>query len=72
VSGPDPTQRGPVCTRGGPRPYPEARTIYIGVQYLSMGVWTYLLEVPQCQILWTRGGTGPDHVVGSGIVAGPE
>jgi hypothetical protein len=37
-----------------------------------MGVRTYLLEVPQCQILWTRGGTGPAHVVGSGIVAGPE
>jgi hypothetical protein len=24
MSGPDPTQRGPVCARGGPGPYPEA------------------------------------------------
>jgi hypothetical protein len=37
-----------------------------------MGVQTYLLEMPQCQILWTRGGTEPAHVVGSGIVAGLE
>jgi hypothetical protein len=35
-----------------------------------MGVRTYSLEVLQCQILWTRGGTGPAHVVGSSIVAG--
>jgi hypothetical protein len=25
-----------------------------------------------CHFLWTRGGTGPAHVVGSGAVAGPE
>jgi hypothetical protein len=25
-----------------------------------------------CHFLWTRGGTGPTHVVGSGAVAGPE
>jgi hypothetical protein len=29
--------RGPVCTRGSPVPYPEAHTVYTGVQYLSMG-----------------------------------
>jgi hypothetical protein len=29
--------RGPVCARGGPGPYLEARSIYIGVRHFPMG-----------------------------------
>jgi hypothetical protein len=41
VSGSDPTQRGPVCSRGGPGPYPEARIVYAGVRHSLMGVRTH-------------------------------
>jgi hypothetical protein len=33
--------RGPACTRGGPRPTLEVRTIYPGVRRSPMGVRTY-------------------------------
>jgi hypothetical protein len=33
--------RGPVRTRGGPRPNLEVRTVYPGVRYFPMGVQTY-------------------------------
>jgi hypothetical protein len=29
--------RGPVCARGGPGPYPEARSVYTGVRHFPMG-----------------------------------
>jgi hypothetical protein len=41
VSGPDPTQRGPVCARGGPGPFPEVRYVYTGVRHPPMGVRTH-------------------------------
>jgi hypothetical protein len=48
VSGPDPpTERsrthpgGPVCTRGGHRPFPEVRYVYAGVRRFLMGVRTH-------------------------------
>jgi hypothetical protein len=41
VSVPDPTQRGPVCTRGGPGPCPEVRSAYVGVRHFPMGVQTH-------------------------------
>jgi hypothetical protein len=58
VSGPDPTQRGPVCARGGPGPYPEVRSAYIGVRHLSMGFG------PTVDTL--------EYIVFSGHVAAPE
>jgi hypothetical protein len=41
VSGPDPTQRGPVCIRGGLGPHLEVRSVYAGVQRFLMGVRTH-------------------------------
>jgi hypothetical protein len=41
VSGPDPTQRGPVRARGGPGPYLEVRSVYTGVRHFPMGVRTH-------------------------------
>jgi hypothetical protein len=41
VSGPDPTQRGPVRVRGGPGPYLEVRSVYTGVRHFPMGVRTH-------------------------------
>jgi hypothetical protein len=63
--------RDPVRTRGGPGPNLEARTIYTGVRYLSMGSGL-TGDASDCHFLWTRGGTGPTHVVGSGAVPSPE
>jgi hypothetical protein len=56
--------RGPVCTRRGPGPYPEAQTIYTGVRHLRMGSGPDG-DALECAVLWTRGGTGPAQVVGS-------
>jgi hypothetical protein len=50
VGGPDPIRggggfgshsRGPVRTRGGPRPNLEVRTVYPGVRHFPMGVQTH-------------------------------
>jgi hypothetical protein len=49
VGGPDPIRgggsgshsRGPVCTRGGPGPNLEVRTVYPGVRHFPMGVRTH-------------------------------
>jgi hypothetical protein len=56
--------RGPVCARGGPGPYPEARSVYTGVRHLRMGSGP-TGDAPECAALRTRGGTGPAQVVGS-------
>jgi hypothetical protein len=66
VSGPDPTQRGPVCTRGGPGPCPEVRSVYTGVRHFPMGVRTHCWYLGVYRLLWPRGSPGSVHVVGSG------
>jgi hypothetical protein len=60
VSGPDPTQRGPVRARGGSGPYPEVQSAYTGVRHFPMRVRTHCL--------WPRGSPRAVHVVGSGAV----
>jgi hypothetical protein len=57
---------------GGPGPNLEAQTVYTGVRHFPMGVRIHWLRLRVCHFLWTRDGTGPTHVVGSGAVAGPE
>jgi hypothetical protein len=49
-----------------------ARTVYTGVRRLPMGVRTHWRYLRVCHFIWTRGGSGPTHVVGSGAVVGPE
>jgi hypothetical protein len=51
--------RGPVRTRGGPRPNLEARTVYTGVRHLPMGVRTHWCCLRVCHFLWTRAAPDP-------------
>jgi hypothetical protein len=68
VSGPDPTQRGPVCTRGGSGPCPEVQSVYAGVRHFPMGVRIHYLYLGGFCLLWPRSDPGAVHVVGSGDV----
>jgi hypothetical protein len=60
--------RGPICTRGGPGPCPEVRSVYAGVRHFPMGVRIHCLYLGGFCLLWPRGGPGVVHVVGSGAV----
>jgi hypothetical protein len=72
VGGPNPIWGGPVCTRGGPGPILEVRTVYPGFQHLPMGVRVHYYYLGVYHLLWPRGGSGPAHVVGSGAVVDLE
>jgi hypothetical protein len=41
VSRPDPSQRGPVCTRGSPGPRSEVRSVYTWVRHSPVGFRTH-------------------------------
>jgi hypothetical protein len=57
---------------GGSEPNKGVRTVYPGVRHSPMGVRTHCWGLGVYQFLWTRGSSGPAHVVGSGAVVDPE
>jgi hypothetical protein len=54
--------------RGGLGSYPEVRAMHTGVRHFSMGVRLYWRYHGICYLLWSRGGPGVVHVMGSGVV----